>query len=62
MNVIIFSKTKHESEEAGEQHSKGQEVSEVHSLRQHSGPEHEEGVGEQVGGVQQSKVTLGFIF
>ena len=36
----------------------GEEVPQVHALRQHPGEEHEEGVGEKVGGVQQAEIRL----
>ena len=49
MNVCCISEAEQESEEAREDHSQGEEVPQIHSLRQHSGEEHEEGVREKVG-------------
>ena len=56
--VGCVGEAEHECEEAWEDHSHGEEVPQVHALRQHPGEEHEEGVREEVGGVQKAEVRL----
>ena len=58
VNVGSIGEAEEECEEAGADHAHGQEVPQVHPLRQHTGEEHEEGVGEEVGGVQQAEIRL----
>ena len=41
-----------------EYHPQAQEVAQVHPLSNKSTEEHEEGVGEQIGGVQHAQVGL----
>ena len=61
MNVGSVGQAEQECEEAGADHSQGEEIPQVHPLRQHPGEEHEEGVREQVGGVQQAEIRLGLL-
>ena len=61
MNVGSIGEPEEECEEAGADHAHGQEIPQVHPLRQHTGEEHEEGVGEEVGGVQQAEIRLGLL-
>ena len=42
-----------------EDHATTEEISQVHSLSNETTAKHEEGVGEEVGGVQKTKVCLG---
>ena len=58
VDVCKIREAEKECEEAGEDHPQGEEVSKVHPLRQKPGPEHEEGVGEEVGRVQHAEVRL----
>ena len=58
MNVCSIGEPEEECEQAGADHAHGQEVPQVHPLRQHPGEEHEEGVREEVGGVQKAEIRL----
>ena len=47
--------------DARHEHPKREEVAEVDTLGDKTADEHEEGVGEEIGGVQKTEIGLGFL-
>ena len=52
---------KHDSEQAGHQHPHRQEIAQIHALGHKAAEKHEEGIGEEIAGVQQAQVGLGLL-
>ena len=59
VNTDVVGQAEQEGEDTTEDHPPGQIEPQVHPLRHNAGPEHEEGVREEVGGVQETQVGLG---
>ena len=49
-------------EEAREEHTDGEEEAEVHALCHKTAEKHEECIGEEIAGVKEAEVGLGFLF
>ena len=61
VNTNVVGQAEHEGENTTEDHPPGQVEPQVHPLRHNAGPEHEEGVGEEIGSVQEPEVGLGLL-